>query len=90
MGLCRAQLKPGMAERIPETMASLGLPITRVEQRENGLYHFYTDPKHKREVAFWTTTRQGVVFYCGIGHSTTKMLEGLMAAGLFEDDANDT
>jgi hypothetical protein len=89
MGLCRAQLKPGMLERIPEAMASLGMPLTRVEQRANGLYHFYRDPKHKRELAFWTTTSRGVVvFYCGISSSAAKLLEGFMAAGLFEDNEN--
>jgi hypothetical protein len=80
-----------MAERIPETMVSLGLPITRTEQRDNGMYYFYSDPKNKRERSLWTRTEGGAAFfYCGISSSAAKMLEGLLAAGLFEDDENDT
>jgi hypothetical protein len=80
-----------MAERVPETMLSLGLPLTRVEQRENGLYHYYRDPESRRELAFWTRTEgEAVFFYSGVSSSAAKMLEGLLAAGLFEADENDT
>jgi len=80
-----------MAERLPDTMLSLGLPLTRLEQRENRLYHYYRAPNSKRELAFWTQTQGEVVFfYCGVSASARSMIEGLSAAGFFEDDENGT
>ena len=80
-----------MAEKIPETMVSLGLPLTRTEQGDGGMYYFYSDPKSKRERFFWTRTEEmAVFFYCGISSSAAKMVEGLLAAGLFEEDENNT
>lgn len=88
MGLYRIQLKPRAMEKIPATMISLGLPILRVERRENGTYYFYKDPKRQREFAFWLSSDGDQEFwYCGLSSSATKIAKGLSEAGLFEDES---
>jgi hypothetical protein len=49
MGLYHAQLKHGAREKISEVMTTLGFPVIRVEQRDEGMHYFYEDPKSKRE-----------------------------------------
>jgi hypothetical protein len=87
MGLYRIQLKHGAAERIPAAMTSLGLPVIRVEQRENGAHYFYEDPKSKQEHFFWTQETGAETFWMsGLSSRTKSIAEGLLAAGLFVDD----
>ena len=87
MGLYGIQLKRGAVERIPATMTSLGFPLKRVEQRENGTCYFYEGPKSKLELAFWTHENgTGVFWFSGLSPSAKKIAEGFSAAGLFEND----
>ena len=90
MGLYRIQLKHQATSEIHATMASIGLPVVRVEQRDNGTYYFYDDPKTKKEYAFWTHAANGEVFwYSGLSSSARKIAERFTAAGLFANDERD-
>lgn len=91
MGLYRIKLKQGAEEKIPATMISVGLPIIRMEQRENKTHYFYEDPKSKRECSFWTQAEHGQVFWCcGLSSSAKKIAEEFTAAGLFANKGNPT
>lgn len=87
MGLYCILMKPGAVEKIPETMASLGCPVIRIEQRENGTYYFYEDPGNAREYAFWTHEKDGETFWMsGVSTSAMKMAAGFSSAGLFSEE----
>ena len=87
MGLYRIQLKREAVDSIPVLMTSLGFPVTRVEERDNGTYYFYKDPKKKKEFAFWTATHDSELFwYSGLSPSAKKIAEGFSMAGLFADE----
>ena len=87
MGLYRIQLKSHASAEIHTTMSSIGLPVVRVEQRHNGTYYFYEDPKTKKDYAFWTHTASGELFWCsGLSSSAQQIAAGFRAAGLFTDD----
>jgi hypothetical protein len=68
-------------------MASLGFPVRRIEERDNGKYYLYEDPERpKKEYAFWTTVHDSKLFwYSGLSRSATKIAEGFSSAGLFID-----
>jgi hypothetical protein len=86
MGLYRIQLELGAEEKIPSIMTSMGLPIMRIEQRENKTHYFYEDPKSKRESSFWTHAEHGqVIWYCGLSSSAKRIAEEFAASGLFAD-----
>src|SRR6187549_2464125 len=82
MGLFRIQLKPGAAESFSATMIAIGLPVTRIEQRDNGTHYFYDDPESKRESFFWTHAECGDVYWLsGLSSSARKIAEGFASAG---------
>jgi len=84
MGLYHIQLKRDAPERIRGLMTSLGLPVTRLEERQNGTYYFYEDPKRKREVAFWVSASGSEFFWnCGLSSDSQKIAKGFSEAGLF-------
>lgn len=90
MGLYRIQLKEQASSKIHATMASIGLPVVRVEQRDNGTYYFYEDPKTKKEHAFWTYVASGGVFWCcGLSSCARQIAERFTSAGLFANDEHD-
>ncbi len=90
MGFYRIQLKNRATEEIHATMISLGLPVIRVEQRDNGIYYSYEDPKSKKEHAFWTYVDDGEVYWCsGLSSGAKKIAEGFTRAGLFASDERD-
>jgi hypothetical protein len=91
MGLYRIQLKQGAEEKIPAKMISMGLPIIRIEPRENKTHYFYEDPKSKRESSFWTHAEHGQVFcYCGLSSSGKAIAKEFAASGLFANKDNQT
>jgi len=84
MGLYHIQLKHGAAEHISATMTAIGLPVTRIEQRDNRTHYFYEDSGCKRERSFWTHAQSGELFWCcGVGSTAKQIAEGFSAAGLF-------
>jgi hypothetical protein len=87
MGLYRIQLKQQATSGIHATMASIGLPVVRIEQRDDGTYYFYEDPKTKKEHAFWTCIAGEGIFWCsGLSSSARQIAERFTAAGLFTKD----
>jgi hypothetical protein len=87
MGLYRIKLKRGAADKIPEAMTSLGFPITRVEQRDNGRHYFYEEPKSHREFFFWTNEQGAEAFWLsGLSSCGRKIADGFSAAGLFVNE----
>jgi hypothetical protein len=84
MGLYCVELKDQAIAEIRSTMEVNGLPVLRVEERINGTYYFYRDPKSKREVAFWITSRDGKSFWCcGLSAGAKSVAECFPTAGLF-------
>ncbi|MGC3957604.1 MAG: hypothetical protein QM813_06475 [Verrucomicrobiota bacterium] len=68
-------------------MTSLGLPVIRVEQRDNGTHYFYEEPKRQREFFFWTHSDGAHDFWLsGLSSSAKKIAAGFSAAGLFENE----
>ena len=78
------QMQQATAENISAAMIAIGLPVTRIEHRDNGTHYFYRDAKSRRGHCFWISEKEGQVFWnCGLSSSAKKIAEGFAAAGLF-------
>ena len=87
MGQYKIQLKPEAVDSIPAVMTSIGLPVTRVEERHPLTFYFYKDPERQKEFHFFTYPRSSGLFWrCGVSPSNKKIAEGFLAAGLFVDE----
>jgi len=96
MGLIKMAIKVEKIEEFPSLMQSLGFPIIRTEDRENGVYYFYEAPhrsngRHPRNkyFAFWITHEkegQARFFYGGLSQSTSQIAQSLRAVGFIDDE----
>ncbi len=85
MGLYRVKLAVNGAQRIPAVMESLGMPVVRTEERNNGRHLYYSDPGTKKERHFWIA-REGCdeCWYCGLSSSAAKIADAFERDGIFE------
>ena len=51
------------AENISAAMIGIGLPVTRIEHRDNGTHNFYGDVKKRRDRFIWINEMAGPVFW---------------------------
>ena len=67
------------------TMEENGVPLTRIEEKEDGAHFFYNDPKKKKECGFWVVRSGDEEFWCcGLSSSSAKIVDAFEKADLFE------
>jgi hypothetical protein len=93
MGLCVVPIRPEKIETIPAVMQSIGLPLVRTEDRENGIYYFFHHPKQpNKDRAFWITHEKIArprFLMGGMSATYTRIFQSFRAAGVFENDEGD-
>jgi hypothetical protein len=87
MGFYRIPIQPEKIEAIPQLMHSIGFPVIRTENQENGIYYFCSKPKrlNKNWTFCITHEKKGSprFFMCGLSQVSKKIVNSLKMEGLF-------
>jgi len=88
MGLYRIPIRREKIETIPDLMKSIGFPVVRTENRENGVYYFCVNPKRSKKTWAFCITRENEgsprFFTCGLSQLSKQVVISLNASGLFD------
>ena len=87
MGLYRLPVREDKIETLPHLMESIGFPVIRTENQENGVCYFCANPKRSNKTwSFWITheKQDGLRFFqCGLSQVSKQIVRSLHVGELF-------
>ncbi|MGA9701469.1 hypothetical protein [Pseudomonas sp.] len=88
MGLYRIPIRHEKVETVPRLMQSIGFPVVRTENREDGVHYFCANPKRSNKNWTFCISREkkgGPQFFmCGLSQLSKQIVGSLNVEGLFD------